>query len=108
MFTMYDLRPEAKSMSAIFGGVLIALALAMRQPATRVLWAILLFCGSALGLFGYAAFAYLGIEGFDTETDFGYVTHVEFSPDVGLVACVAGCLIAWFAAVAALRSTTVR
>jgi hypothetical protein len=102
--TLYEVDPDVKGASAVFGVVLGALALAMRPRGSRVVSSVLVLAGGALGALGYGGFAYMGIHGFEAESDFGgYPTYVEFSPGAGIVACLVGSVIATVAAIAALK-----
>jgi hypothetical protein len=89
----------------MFGLVLVGLALAMRSASARLPAAILLILAGGFGTLGYGGFAVAGMVGFeDTSSDFGLSTRVEFDPNVGLVACIAGCFIAAVAAAVSLRA----
>ena len=102
---LYEINPDARSTSALFGAVLVGLALGMRSAASRMACSILLLVAAALGVLGYGGFAAMGIAGFEDESELGFTSRVEFSPNVGLVACIAGCAIAFIAAIATLRSS---
>jgi hypothetical protein len=103
-FLLYEINPEAKTTSGMFGLVLVGLALGMRSAGARLPTGILLILAGALGVLGYGGFTLLGMNGFDDTSEFGLTTHVEFDPNVGLVSCIAGSFIAAVAAGVALRA----
>jgi hypothetical protein len=107
-FFSYDVKPEAKTLSAVFGLGLVALAVAMRPMASRIPCGVLLLCASGLGALGYGGFAFMGTQGFTTQDDFGFTTRVEFTPGAGLLLCCAGSLLTAASTIATLRATTFR
>lgn len=95
---------DAQGVSALFGLVLVGLAAGLRPPATRSRCAVALLVAGGLGALGYAAFIVLGQVGFESEGDsFMGPTEQTFDPDVGVVLCLAGCVIAAVAALSVLR-----
>jgi hypothetical protein len=97
---------NSKVASGLFGLVVIALAIALlravQQPARRITGLVTL-CLSGLGALGYAGFIALGIIGWPTQDSFGDSYTVTFSPDIGILLSVAGCLAASFSAMRSLR-----
>jgi len=102
----HEFEPTATKISAVFGLVLANLAVGMRirEKTLSVLSTVGLLGVAALGALGYGGFAYAGKHGFDVNNDVGRMVHVEYSPNVGLMACFAGCVIATLAAISALRA----
>jgi hypothetical protein len=98
--------PTAKNASALFAVLLGALAMGMRQPASRAASAASMLGAAVLGAMVYGGFAYAGAQGFEMGSATGGPTHVEFSPGAGLIACLVGCLVAMPAAIGVLRSGT--
>jgi len=101
---LYEINPEAKNISAAFGALLGLMALGMRAKESRTVCSVVLLLAGLFGVLGYGGFAYMGIQGFESESDFGFSTHVEFSPGAGLVACIVGCGLAVLAAVSTLKA----
>jgi hypothetical protein len=101
-----DMSGGSKVMSGLFGLVVIALAIALlravQQPARRITGLVTL-CLSGLGVLGYAGFIALGIIGFPQQDSLGDSYTVTFSPDIGVLLAVAGCLAASFAAIRSLQ-----
>jgi hypothetical protein len=101
----WDIVPGARAVSAIFGIILIALALAAVPRARSTLFRVLLLVGGLLGVLGYGSFIVIGIVGFESSSGgtYAWETTVTFSPNVGLISCVGGCAICVFGAISGLR-----
>ena len=99
----YQLNREFGGSTTVFGLILLGLTLGMRPVGARVVMAILTLLGAGFLLLGYSGLAIGGMNGFD-RTEFGYTQHVEFSPNIGLVTCIAGAGIACISTVLVLAS----
>ena len=101
-----DVTAPAKAMSTAFGFVVIALAITLRravqQPARRITSLATLGL-SGLGCLGYAGFIALGIVGWPANDGLGDSYTVTFSPNIGVLLSLAGCVAASFAAIRSLQ-----
>jgi hypothetical protein len=96
-----QLNPAAKTGSLLFGLIIIALAVALRlaPQAQRLVAGIVTLGLSALGALGYVLFIVIGIVGVPEQDPFGDTATLRFSPGIGIVFCVAGCVVAGLAAI---------
>jgi hypothetical protein len=108
----YFVRGGARATSAIFGLIIAALGLglrsafASRQSATRgkaLGMGIPVLVLSILGTLGYVIYMTLGLAGFKQNTGLGFTARVTFSPGVGLILSIAGCLVAVVGSIRLLR-----
>jgi hypothetical protein len=97
------IRGGARVTSALFALILAGLGLALRvafssrQTATtgRALgMGIPALCLAVLGTLGYLSFAGIGEAGYKQTTALGFSTTVTFSPSIGLILSILGCLAA--------------
>lgn len=101
-----DIYGRSKVTSGLFGLVVIALAIALLravQQSARRITGLVTLCLSGLGALGYAGFIALGIIGWPTQDSIGDSYTVKFSPGIGVLLSVAGCLAASFAAIRSLQ-----
>jgi hypothetical protein len=98
--------PPAKATSVVFGLIVVALAITMRRAAqehARRSASVAALCLSGLGALGYTAFIAVGIIGWPVQDSLGNSYTVTFSPNLGILLAVAGCVAASCAAVRALK-----
>jgi hypothetical protein len=91
--TRVEVHAGARALSFFFGLALVGGALFMRVPQFRWKAGGWTFVGSGLGLCGYSLFAIIGIVGVDTNMGFGITAKVTWSPNIGLLMSIAGCVI---------------
>jgi hypothetical protein len=95
-----------KVTSGLFGLIVIALAImlhrAVQQPARRITGLAAVFL-SGLGALGYTSFIALGILGLPQQDSLGDSYTVTFSPAIGVLLSVAGCVAAFYAAIRSLQ-----
>ena len=98
--------PPAKAMSMVFGLIVVALGITLRrvaQESARRIAGVATFVVSGLGALGYAGFIAAGMIGWPMQDSFGDSYTVTFSPDIGVLLSVAGCVAASLAAVRLLK-----
>jgi hypothetical protein len=100
---LYEVEPSARTTSVIFGAILLGLGFGMKPAGSRMTCSIILLIASALGTLGYLSFMAAGLAGFEDESEFGFGQTIEFSPNIGLIACIAGCIVAFVAAILGIR-----
>jgi hypothetical protein len=101
-YATFTVKGGGRTASAVFGLVLIALGYAMRQrrvsagtrPSAPIGLEVTILVLSGLGVLGYGGFAAAGLAGFQDQTDLGYSVTVTFSPSIGLILAIGGCLAA--------------
>ena len=95
--------PGARAASALFGLIVLGLGIALRAVQRRFLMGTSLatLCLSALGALGYAITIAAGLAGVTEQDPLGDSVKITFSPGIGILLAVAGCVAA---AVAGIRS----
>jgi hypothetical protein len=95
--------PGARAASALFGLIVLGLGIALRAVQRRYLsgTSLAILCLSALGALGYAITIVAGLAGVTEQGPFGFSVRVTFSPGVGILLALGGCVAA---AVAGIRS----
>jgi hypothetical protein len=95
--------PGARAASALFGLIVLGLGIALRAVQRRFLMgtSIATLCLSALGALGYAITIVAGLAGVTEQDSLGDSVKITFSPGIGILLAVAGCVAA---AVAGIRS----
>jgi uncharacterized membrane protein len=101
-YATFAVKGGGRTASAVFGLVLIALGYAIRQrrisaairPSAPIGLEVAILVLSGLGVFGYGGFAAAGLVGFQDQTDLGYSVTVTYSPSIGLILAIGGCLAA--------------
>ena len=101
-----DMYGRSKVISGLFGLLVIALAIALlravQQPARRITGLVTL-CLSSLGALCYAGFIALGIIGWPQQDSVGDSYTVTYSPKIGVLLSVAGCVAVGLAAIRSLQ-----
>lgn len=97
--------PGAKSATAVFGLIVLGLGIAMRTVPRRFLLgtSVAILCLSALGALGYAITVVGGLVGVTEQDPFGFPEKVTFSPGIGILLALAGCVAAGVASVRSLQ-----
>lgn len=106
----------AKAVSAIFGVFLAALGAAIYTRAARgafvrptaYAFAIPMLVLSALGILGYGVFTIAGFSGVQESDGFGGTSNVTFTPNIGLILLLLGCVAVLVGSIKALRHATRR
>jgi hypothetical protein len=95
--------PGARAASALFGLIVLGLGIASRAVQHRFLMGTSLatLCLSVLGALGYAITIVAGLAGVTEQGPLGFSVKVTFSPGIGILLALAGCVAA---AVAGIRS----
>jgi hypothetical protein len=97
----------AKTTSAIFGVILAALGAAIYTRSVRgakpKAYAIPLLVLSALGVLGYGIFTIAGLAGLQETDQLGDTAKVTFTPSVGLILLLLGCLAVLIGSIKVLR-----
>jgi uncharacterized membrane protein len=101
-YATFTVKGGGRTASAVFGLVLIALGYAIRQrqvsaatrPSAPIGLEVTILVLSGLGVLGYGGFAAAGLVGFQDQTDLGYSVTVTYSPSIGLILAIGGCLAA--------------
>ena len=112
----YEISGGARTASAILGVILIGLGLAMQSKSARGVfvkpkayaYGVPFIVLSALGLLGYGLFMAAGIAGFTEDDGLGGTAKVTFSPSVGLILLLVGCLVALIGGIKAMRHASPR
>jgi hypothetical protein len=107
----YRITGTAVAASAIFGVILIGLGFAMQSKAARgafvkpraYRYAVPFIVLAALGVAGYCLFLLAGIVGFTEDDGASGTAKVTFTPSVGLILLIAGCLAALIGGIKAIR-----
>jgi len=96
----------ARFSSALFGLILAGLGVAAQfgsaKPGPKLAFGIILLCLSALGLLGYLGFTAIGAIGISQSDGFETI-HETFSPNIGLILSLLGCIAAGFAGFQIIR-----
>jgi hypothetical protein len=100
---LYEIEPSARTTSVIFGAILLGLGFGMKPAGSRMPCSIILLIASVLGALGYLSFMAAGLAGFEDESELGFGQTIEFSPSIGLIACIAGCIVAFVASILGIR-----
>ena len=97
--------PGARAASAFFGLIVLGLGLALRAVPRRFLigTSVATLCLSALGALGYAITIVAGLVGTTEQDPFGDSVTVTFSPGIGILLALAGCVAACVAAISSLH-----
>jgi len=102
----------ARGTSAVFGLILIGLGAAILSRTGRGAktqgYAIALLVLSILGVLGYGLFTIAGFAGFNETDELGDTVRVTFSPSVGVIMLILGCVAVAFGAIRALRHNNSR
>jgi hypothetical protein len=95
--------PGARAASALFGLIVLGLGIALRAVQHRFLMgtSVATLGLSALGALGYAITIVAGLAGVTEQGTLGFSVKVTFSPGIGILLSLAGCVAA---AVAGIRS----
>jgi hypothetical protein len=96
-----EVKPGAQAASVVFGLVVVALGFALRAaplPGRLAAGIATLSLSSLAGLL-YAGFILAGINGVPEPDEFGDMTTVMYSPNIGIILAVAGCGAAFIAAI---------
>ena len=101
-YATFTVKGGGRTASAVFGLVLIALGYAIRQrqahaatrPSAPTGLEVSILVLSGLGVLGYVGFAAAGLLGFQEQSDVGYSVTVTYSPSIGLILAIGGCLAA--------------
>lgn len=88
--------PGAKATSALFGLIMVGLGIALRAVPRRFLMgtSVAALCLSALGALGYAVTIMSGLAGITEQDPLGFPVKVTFSPGIGILLALAGCVAA--------------
>lgn len=88
--------PGARAATALFGLIMLGLGIALRAAPRRFLMgtSIATLCLSALGAFGYAITIVAGLVGTTEQDALGFSEKVTFSPGIGILLALAGCVAA--------------
>ena len=105
-FSVNVISPGARVLSALFGLVLVALGAVMRfgPPDVRRGVSIAALAGGAAGTLGYAGFMLLGLHGISEGGSLGLPVQITYSPSIGIILALAGCIAAAVAALNTVRS----
>jgi hypothetical protein len=105
-FSVNVISPGARVLSALFGLVLVALGAVMRfgPPDLRRGVSIAALAGGAAGTLGYAGFMLLGLHGISEGGSLGLPVQITYSPSIGIILALAGCIAAAVAALNTVRS----
>ncbi len=97
--------PAARAATALFGLILLGLGIALRAARRRFLTgtSLAILCLSALGALGYAITIVAGLAGITEQDPFGFPVKVTFSPGIGILLTLAGCVAASVAAIRTLQ-----
>jgi uncharacterized membrane protein len=101
-YAAFTVSGGGRTASAIFGLVLVALGVAIRRrqvpaaprPRAPIGLEVTVLVLSGLGALGYLGFAAAGLAGFQEQSDLGYSVTVTFSPSIGLILAILGCVAA--------------
>jgi len=95
--------PGARAASALFGLIVLGLGIALRTVQRRFLMgtSVATLSLSALGTLGYAITIVAGLAGVTEQDPFGDSVTITFSPGIGILLALAGCVAA---AAAGIRS----
>ena len=95
------MNPGARAASALFGLVVLSLGIALRAAPRRYLTgtSAAALCLCALGALGYAITIVAGLAGTTQQDPFGDSVKVTFSPGIGILLALAGCVAAGVGAV---------
>jgi len=106
LFVGGDVSQELRVLSASFAVILLGLALATLQPTQHRLFPALLLATSGLGVLGYGGFIVMGQVGVESEPSpiFAWTTKVTYTPRIGILLCISGCVAAGVGAVRLLSS----
>lgn len=95
------MRPDALHTSSIFGMIAVAVAACGYWAAVRIAIGIITIVLGALGSLGYAIFMIAGFIGVDDEQLLG--AHLAWTPNIGLLLSITGCLVYLASGIALLR-----
>jgi hypothetical protein len=107
----YQINGGARAVSAVFGVILIGLGFAMQSKSARGSfvkpgaygYAVPFIVLTVLGVIGFALFTLAGIVGFTEDDGLGGSYKVTFSPSVGLILLLVGCVVAFIGGIKAIR-----
>lgn len=106
------IRGGARVTSALFGLILAGLGLGLRTVFSSEVTAsrgralgmgIPALCLAVLGTLGYVIFTAIGEAGYKQTNGLGFSTTVTFSPSVGLILSILGCIAAVIGAIRVIR-----
>jgi hypothetical protein len=103
-----------RGISGIFGAIMVALGVFAHRrlasgtcrPGTPAGLAVPLAVLFGLGALGHGGFAVVGLVGFQDQEDLDFPVRVTYSPSIGLVLSVLGCVLAAAGAIGMLRAAT--
>jgi hypothetical protein len=97
--------PGARAASALFGLIVLGLGIALRTVQRRFLMGTSLatLCLSALGALGYAITIVAGLSGITEQDPLGFPVKATFTPGIGILLALGGCVAACVAAIRSLQ-----
>ena len=97
--------PGARAATALFGLIVLGLGIALRAVQRRFFMgtALVTLSLSALGALGYAITIVAGLAGVTEQGPLGYPVKVTFSPGIGILLALAGCVAAGVAGIRSLQ-----
>jgi hypothetical protein len=116
VYNFIVIKGGAKVTSALFGLILAGLGLGLRTAFSSRVTAskgkalgmgIPALCLAILGTLGYLTFTAIGEAGYKQVTALGVSTTVTFSPSIGLILSIAGCVAAVVGAIRVIRHRNV-
>jgi hypothetical protein len=102
---IYTINSSPKETAAVFGIILAGLGILMRARSrrTRLISAILALISGGLTLLTFAGIIVAGVVGIDETDPFGSSVHVSFSPNIGIILSIIGCIAAGSGAIMSLQ-----
>jgi len=97
--------PGTRAATALFGLIVLGLGIALRAVPRRFLMgtSVAALCLSALGAFGYAITIVAGLAGTTEQDALGFSEKVTFSPGIGILLALAGCVAAGVASISSIQ-----
>lgn len=101
-----DIAPRGRSMTTVFGVVLMGLAIAAGRSSGRT-FAGFGLAAALVGLLVYGSIVVQGFTGVESGlgSSFAWSFRTTYSPDIGIIAVLGGCTTVAFAATAVLNAT---
>ena len=97
--------PGARTTTALFGLIVLGLGIALRAAQRRYLTgtSVAALCLSALGTLGYVITIVAGMAGITEQGPFGIPVKVTFSPGIGILLALAGCVTVGVAGIRSIQ-----
>jgi hypothetical protein len=99
------MNPGARAATALYGLILLGLGIALRAVTRRYLMgaSIATLCLSALGALGYTITIVAGMVGVTEQDSLGYSVKISFSPGIGILLALAGCVAGGAAGIRSIK-----